>query len=63
MSKVSDTKLKTKQIVKKHRGDKSARIAVLQDIPAIMGLMKTACEEDAQHPMDEIKVFNMIVKL
>lgn len=32
MSKVSDTKLKTKQIVKKHRGDKSALIAVLQDI-------------------------------
>ncbi|MCK7503425.1 MAG: NAD(P)H-dependent oxidoreductase subunit E [Desulfobacterales bacterium] len=25
-------KLKTKQIVKKHRGDKSALIAVLQDI-------------------------------
>ena len=32
MSKVSDTKLKTKQIVKKHRSDKSALIAVLQDI-------------------------------
>ena len=32
MSKVSDIKLKTKQIVKKHRGDKSALIAVLQDI-------------------------------
>ena len=32
MSKVSDTKLKTKQIVKKRRGDKSALIAVLQDI-------------------------------
>ncbi len=32
MSKVSDIKLKTKQIVKKHKGDKSALIAVLQDI-------------------------------
>jgi NADH:ubiquinone oxidoreductase subunit E len=28
----SDIKLKTKQIVKKHKGDKSALIAVLQDI-------------------------------
>ena len=32
MSKVSDIKLKTKQIVKKHKGDKSALIAALQDI-------------------------------
>jgi NADH-quinone oxidoreductase subunit E len=32
MTKASDIKLKTKQIVKKHNGDKSALIAVLQDI-------------------------------
>ena len=32
MTKASDIKLKTKQIVKKHKGDKSALIAVLQDI-------------------------------
>jgi NADH-quinone oxidoreductase subunit E len=32
MSKVSDIKLKTKQIFIKHKGDKSALIAVLQDI-------------------------------
>jgi len=32
MTKASDIKLKTKQIVKKHQGDKSALIAVLQDI-------------------------------
>ncbi len=30
MIKASDIKLKTKQIVKKHKGDKSALIAVLQ---------------------------------
>jgi NADH-quinone oxidoreductase subunit E len=32
MEKASDIKLKTKQIVKKHKSDKSALIAVLQDI-------------------------------
>lgn len=32
MTKASDFKIKTKQIVKKHQGDKSALIAVLQDI-------------------------------
>jgi len=32
MTKASDIKLKTKQIVKKYKGDKSALIAVLQDI-------------------------------
>ena len=32
MEKASDIKLKTKQIIKKHKGDKSALIAVLQDI-------------------------------
>jgi len=32
MIKASDIKLKTKQIVKKHKGDKSALIAVLQEI-------------------------------
>jgi NADH-quinone oxidoreductase subunit E len=32
MTKASDIKLKTKQIVKKYNGDKSALIAVLQDI-------------------------------
>ncbi len=32
MTKASDIKLKTKQIVKKHNSDKSALLAVLQDI-------------------------------
>jgi NADH-quinone oxidoreductase subunit E len=32
MTKASEIKLKTKQIVKQHKGDKSALIAVLQDI-------------------------------
>lgn len=32
MTKASDIKLRIKQIVKKHKGDKSALIAVLQDI-------------------------------
>jgi NADH-quinone oxidoreductase subunit E len=32
MTKASDIKLKTKEIVKKYKGDKSALIAVLQDI-------------------------------
>lgn len=32
MTKASDIVVKTKQIVKKHRGDKSSLIAVLQDI-------------------------------
>jgi NADH:ubiquinone oxidoreductase 24 kD subunit len=32
MTKASDINLKTKQIVKKHKGDKSSLIAVLQDI-------------------------------
>lgn len=36
------------------------RLAVVQDVPVLMGLMRKACEEDAQHPMDELKVFNMI---
>jgi GNAT superfamily N-acetyltransferase len=36
------------------------RLAVLEDVPALMDLMRTAAEEDAQHPMDEYKVFNMI---
>src|SRR5664280_79550 len=32
MTKASDIKLKTKQIVKKHKGDKIALITILQDI-------------------------------
>src|SRR5664280_2291171 len=32
MTKASDIKLRTKEIVKKYKGDKSALIAVLQDI-------------------------------
>jgi N-acetylglutamate synthase-like GNAT family acetyltransferase len=36
------------------------RLAELQDIPGIIELMRTACKEDAQHPMDEEKVFFQI---
>ena len=39
---------------------KDVRLAVLEDIPNLMELMKTACREDGQHPIDEEKVFAMV---
>jgi NADH-quinone oxidoreductase subunit E len=39
MTKASDIKLKTKQIVKKYKGDKSALIAVLQDIQEVFNYL------------------------
>ncbi len=39
MTKASDIKLKTKQIVKKHKGDKSELIAVLQDIQGLFNYL------------------------
>lgn len=41
---------------------KDVRLAVQEDIPQLMELMRTACNEDAQHPMDEEKVFGMICR-
>jgi NADH-quinone oxidoreductase subunit E len=39
MTKASDIKLKTKQIIKKYKGDKSALIAVLQDIQEVFNYL------------------------
>jgi GNAT superfamily N-acetyltransferase len=36
------------------------RLAVPEDLPGILELMRVACSEDAQHPMDEDKVFAMV---
>ena len=46
MTKASEIKLKTKQIVKQHKGDKSALIAVLQDIQGAFNYL----------PKDDLKV-------
>lgn len=39
---------------------KDVRLAAVEDVPELMDLMRTACGEDAQHPIDEEKVFAMI---
>lgn len=36
------------------------RLAVPEDIPELMELMRTACNEDGTHPIDEEKVFAML---
>jgi len=36
------------------------RLAEKEDVPALMNLMRIACAEDGQHPIDEEKVFGMI---
>ena len=41
---------------------KDVRLAVEEDIPQLMDLMRTACMEDGQHPIDEEKVFGMICR-
>jgi GNAT superfamily N-acetyltransferase len=38
------------------------RLAVPDDVPGIMGLMRLACEEINQHPMDDEKVFAMVCR-
>lgn len=41
-------------------GCPDVRLAVLQDLPGLMELMRVACREDAQHEMDEEKVLRMV---
>lgn len=36
------------------------RLAEVEDIPSLMALTKLAADEDAQHPYDSDKVFNVI---
>lgn len=36
------------------------RLAEIEDAPELMNLMRTACEEDGQHPIADDKVFAMI---
>lgn len=36
------------------------RLAEIEDLPSLMDLTKLAAEEDAQHPYDPDKVFNVI---
>lgn len=41
-------------------GCPDVRLAELEDIPSLMALTRLAAEEDAQHPYDAEKVFNVI---
>ena len=52
MEKASDIKLKTKQIVKKYKGDKSALIAVLQDIQEAFNYLPKEALETAGKALD-----------
>ena len=38
------------------------RLAVPEDFHGVLSLMKTACAEDAQHPMNEEKVIHMLLR-
>ena len=38
------------------------RLAVQEDIPALMELMRRACEENSTHPFDEEKVFAIVCR-
>jgi hypothetical protein len=38
------------------------RLAVPEDFHGILGLMRNACDEDAQHPMNEEKVIAMLMR-
>lgn len=38
------------------------RLAEPEDLHGILALMKEACAEDAQHPIDEEKVFSMVMR-
>lgn len=38
----------------------NVRLAVPEDVPELMNLMRTACGEDGQHPIDEEKVYAMV---
>jgi len=52
MTTASDIKLKTKQIVKKHKGDKSALIAVLQDIQEVFNYLPKEALKTAASAMN-----------
>lgn len=52
MIKASDIKLKTKQIIKKHRSDKSALIAVLQEIQEAFNYLPKEALKTAAKAMD-----------
>lgn len=41
-------------------GCPDVRLAVPQDLPGLLELMRIACREDAQHEMDEERVLNML---
>lgn len=41
-------------------GCPDVRLAVPQDLPGLLELMRVACREDAQHEMDEERVLNML---
>jgi NADH-quinone oxidoreductase subunit E len=52
MTKASDIKLKTKKIVQKHKSDKSALIAVLQDIQEVFNYLPKEALKTASAMMD-----------
>lgn len=41
-------------------GCPDVRLAVPEDLPGLLALMRVACAEDAQHEMDEERVLNML---
>ena len=41
-------------------GCPDVRLAVPQDLPGLLELMRVACREDAQHEMDEERVMSML---
>ena len=41
-------------------GCPDVRLAVPQDLPGLLELMRVACHEDAQHEMDEERVMSML---
>jgi GNAT superfamily N-acetyltransferase len=41
-------------------GCPDVRLAVPQDLPGLLELMRVACREDAEHEMDEERVINML---
>jgi GNAT superfamily N-acetyltransferase len=43
-------------------GCPDVRLAVPEDLPGLLGLMRVACKEDAQHEMDEEKVLAMVMR-
>jgi hypothetical protein len=43
-------------------GCPDVRLAVPEDLPGLLELMRVACREDAQHEMDEQKVLAMLMR-